>query len=36
MEALPDLVGAARLAVRAVRAVFLAVGWAVVVARLLL
>lgn len=36
MEVLPALAGAARLAARVTRAVFLGIGWAVVIARLLL
>ena len=36
MVAAPDLAAAARLAFRAVRVLFLGVGWAVAVARLLL
>jgi len=36
MEVVPALVDAARMAFRAVRALFLGVGWAAAVARLLL
>ena len=36
LEAAPDLADAARLAFRAVRVLFLGVGWAVAVARLFL
>jgi hypothetical protein len=36
MEVAPDLADAVRLAFRAVRVLFLGIGWAVVVARLLL
>jgi hypothetical protein len=36
METAPDLADAARLAARAVRALFLGIGWAVVIVRLLL
>lgn len=36
MEWLPEMVSAARTAGRAVRAAFLAVGWVVIIARLVL